>query len=457
MDKTETNVHINDIYTVDITDLGIHGEGIGRAGNLAIFVAGALPDETAEVKIKLLKKSYAVGQLISIKKKSPYRTEPACPVYKDCGGCQISHLTEEGQKEIKYRRVKNVVERIGEQSGETVRKISSGGAPFHYRNKMILPCGIVKGMPALGYYRQGSHDIVPIQNCLIQQEENNKLLRFAERFIKKHNISLYDEKQKKGSLRHIMGRVGDGGKMMALIVTAGAELPKEKEWIEAVKKEMPEVISFYHNVQPLPGNVILGKKMRHLWGEKTLTASLCGLRFEVSPYSFFQVNKEQAEILYETALEYAGLSGGETVIDAYCGTGTISLCLAKKAGKVIGIEIVKSAIEDAKKNAKLNGIENTEFHAADAGKLMPELYKKGLRPDIIVVDPVRAGCSEEVLNAAAGMDPKKIVYISCNPATFARDARILKTKGYEIKKVQPVDMFPQTMHIETVALIEKAE
>ena len=251
----------------------------------------------------------------------------------------------------------------------------------------------------------------------------------------------------------MIGRVGDDGKIMVVLVTASETLPEEKRWIEEIQKELPEVVSLWHNIQPKTGNTILGAKIRHLWGGETLTASLCGLRFEVSPYSFFQVHKEQAEILYEKALEYADLKGGETVIDAYCGTGTISLCLAKKAKWVIGIEIVKSAIEDAKKNAKKNHMENTEFYAADAGKLMPQLYRQGLVPDVIVMDPVRAGCSEEVLKAAAGMNPKRIVYVSCNPATFARDAKILKSEGYEIKEVQPVDMFPQTMHVETVALM----
>jgi len=314
-----------------------------------------------------------------------------------------------------------------------------------------------KGKAALGCDRQGSHDIIPVSSCAIQKEENNRLLRFARRFIEKYGISVYDEKTRKGSLRHVLGRVGDGGKMMAVLVTASEILPEEKRWIEEIKKELPEVVSLWHNIQSKLGNTILGAKIRHLWGRETLTASLCGLRFEVSPYSFFQVHKEQAEILYEKALAYADLKGGETVIDAYCGTGTISLCLAKKAKRVIGIEIVKPAIEDAKKNAKKNHMENTEFYAADAGKLMPQLYRKGLVPDVIVMDPVRAGCSEEVLKAAAGMNPKRIVYVSCNPATFARDAKILKSEGYEIKEIQPVDMFPQTMHVEAIVLLSKLD
>ena len=446
-------VRIHEAYTVAIRDLGVHGEGIGSVDGFTVFVPGALPRETVTAEITLLKKSYALGKLLSIEQESPFRMVPECPVYENCGGCQLSHLTYEGQLDMKYRRVKDVIERIAGESGDLVRPVLPAVHPFAYRNKMAVPAGLVRGEAALGCYRQGSHDIIPVSSCAIQKEENNRLLQFARWFIEKHGISVYDEKTRKGILRHVIGRVGDGGKIMVVLVTASETLPEEERWIEGIQKELPEAVSLWHNIQPKPGNTILGAKIRHLWGRETLTASLCGLQFEVSPYSFFQVHKEQAEILYEKALEYADLKGGETVIDAYCGTGTISLCLAKKAKRVIGIEIVKPAIEDAKKNAKKNHMENTEFYATDAGKLMPQLYRKGLVPDVIVMDPVRAGCSEEVLKAAAGMNPKRIVYVSCNPATFARDAKILRSEGYEIKKVQPVDMFPQTMHVETVALM----
>ena len=455
MRNEESAVRMNEIRRIEINDLGVHGEGIGRVDGFTVFVPGALPSEIVKAKITVVKKSYAKGKLLEIEKTSPYRTQPSCPVYENCGGCQISHLTYEGQLDVKYRRVRSVIERIAKEEGELVLPVLPAAHPFHYRNKMAVPAGMVNGVPALGYYKQGSHEVISVSTCEIQEEENNRLLQWAETFIQKHRISLYNEKTKKGSIRHIMGRVGNDGKVMAVIVTATEELPEEKEWIRDIQKELPFVSSLYHNIQPRPGNVILGKKIRLLWGRETLTASLGGLSFEVSPYSFFQVHKEQAEKLYETALAYANLTGKETVIDAYCGTGTISLCLAKKAKRVIGIEIVKPAVEDAIKNAKANHIENVEFYAADAGKLMPELYKNGLNPDVIVMDPVRAGCAENVLKAAAAMNPERIVYVSCNPATFARDAAILKQEGYRIRKVQPVDMFPQTMHVETVALLYK--
>lgn len=456
MSTKNTPLTLNATYTIEIRDLGVHGEGIGSAENFTVFVPGALPGETVKAKIILIKKSYASGKLISVEKPSPYRTLPQCPVYDSCGGCQISHLTYEGQLAAKERRVKDVMVRIGKASEDVVLPILGAPHEWNYRNKMAVPVGQVTGGPVLGYYRQGTHQIVPIQECLIQEEENNRLLRFAEDFMIRHGITGYNEKSGKGCVRHVMGRVGDNGEVMAVIVTATENLPKKDLWAEEIQKALPEVVSLYHDVQNKKRNVILGPEIHHIWGRKTLTASLCGIAFEVSPFSFFQVHKAQAEVLYQKALDAADLKGGETVIDAYCGTGTISLCLAKKARRVIGIEIVREAIEDAKKNAAFNHIENAEFHAADAGLLMPKLYEEGLRPDVIVMDPVRAGCSEDVLKAAAGMQPARIVYVSCNPATFARDAEILGRLGYyKLQSVQPVDMFPQTTHVETVCLLSK--
>lgn len=455
MTKKNIPVKLNETYEVPIRDLGIHGEGIGSVNDFTVFVPGALPGETVKATVQTAKKSYAQGRLISIEKASPDRTEPACPAYKSCGGCQISHLTYEGQLSIKERRVRDVMKRIGGYDEDIVLPILGASHPWNYRNKMAVPVSQVTSGPVAGYYRQGSHQIVPIDGCLIQEEENNRLLRFAEGFMVRHHLQGYNEKSGKGSIRHIMGRVGNNGEVMAVIITAAPKLPFSALWVKEMHELLPEVVSIYHNVQSKKGNTILGTEIHHLWGKEKLTASLMGLSFEVSPFSFFQVHKEQAEVLYQKALDFADLSGNETVIDAYCGTGTISLCLAKKAKRVIGIEIVEPAIEDAKKNAAFNGISHVEFYAADAGKLMPELYEKGERPDVIVMDPVRAGCSESVLKSAAAMEPKRIVYVSCNPATFARDAKILRDLGYEVKKVQPVDMFPQTMHVETVSLLEK--
>lgn len=457
MSKKNIPVKPNETYTLTIRDLGIHGEGIGAVDDFTVFIPGALPGETIQAMIVTAKKSYATGRLISIEIPSAHRTTPACPVYHACGGCQISHLTYEGQLAVKERRVKDVMVRIGGCEESLVRPSAGASRPWNYRNKMAVPVTQVTSGPVLGYYRQGSHQVIPIASCAIQEEENNRLLRFAQGFMTRHQLTGYNEKTGRGSVRHIMGRVGDHGEVMAVIVTATEKLPLADLWVSEMRKLLPEVVSIYHNIQSHKGNAILGKEIHHLWGKKALTSSLCGLAFEVSPFSFFQVHKPQAELLYEKALAYADLHGGETVIDAYCGTGTISLCLAQKAGRVIGIEIVKEAIEDAKKNAAFNHIENAEFYAADAGEFMPKLYQEGLRPDVIVMDPVRAGCSEAVLAATAGMQPSRIVYVSCNVATFARDAKILAGLGYTVKEVTPVDMFPQTMHVETVALLTRNE
>lgn len=445
-------VQQNETYTLTVTDLGIHGEGIGKYEGFTVFVPGALPGETVTARIALVKKAYAVGTLESISAPSEDRVMPACPVYADCGGCQISHLSYEGQLRAKRQRVISVVTRIGGYPAALVSPVLPAPHPFGYRNKTAAPVGQKDGRVILGCYRQGTHDIIPVTDCAIQQKENNELLAFAEDFMRRHHIAPYDEKTKRGSIRHIMGRVGADGRLMAVIVTAGVDLPQEAAWIEEMPRALPFLASLYHNIQTRPGNVILGPKIRHLRGEKALTAELCGLRFDVSAYSFFQVNKEQAERLYGIALEYAALTGKETVIDAYCGTGTISLCLARRAARVLGIEIVEPAILDARKNAEKNGIGNAEFMVGDAARLMPALYKKGLKPDVITLDPVRAGCDEKVLTAAAGMAPARIVYVSCNPATFARDAARLRDLGYELTKVQPVDMFPQTTHVEVVGL-----
>lgn len=450
-------VSLHEVHTVRVNDLGVHGEGIGRAEGFTVFVPGALPGETVRAKISLVKKSYAVGILEEVLETSPLRTVPACPVYDACGGCQISHLTYEGQLRVKWQRVAGVITKIGGYPSELVAPVLPAADPFGYRNKMAAPVGGSAGHAVIGYYRQGSHTIIPVDACAIQQDVNNRLLSFARDFMNRHGIRPYDEKTREGDIRHIMGRTGKNGKLMAVIVTAGKKLPFEKEWVEELQHAIPEAVSIYHNIQNRPGNVILGPKIRLLWGAPKLTAEICGLTFEVSPYSFFQVNKEQAEVLYDTALAFADLHGEETVIDAYCGTGTISLCLARKAKRVIGIEIVEPAILDARKNAKTNGITHAEFLVGDAGKLMPALYKKGLSPDVIVCDPVRAGCSEDVLTAAAGMAPRRIVYVSCNPATLARDIARLRPLGYTLKKVQPVDMFPQTMHVECVCLMSRTE
>lgn len=448
-------MELNSKYEVYIRDIGVHGEGIGDVDGFTVFVKGALPTEKVLAKITLLKKKYAVGTLISILEKSKERTIQTCIPNITCGACQISHLSYKGQLKFKESRVKAVISRIAKEDDKKVLPIISAIHTTGYRNKMSMPIGSHKGKVMLGYYKQGTHEIIPSTNCMIQNELNNKLAKFTESFINKYKLTAYDEKTHKGTFRHIVGRVGNENKLMAVIVTATKELPHKNEWIKELIEEIPNVVSIYHNVQDKKSNVILGKNIELLWGKPTLIASIGKLSFEVSPHSFFQVNKEQAEKLYEKTLEFANLSGNETVIDAYCGTGTISLYLAQKAKHVIGVEIVEAAIENAKENAKRNGIKNVEFHAKDVAEYLPKLAQKGQKIDVAVLDPVRAGCDEKVIDAIGKLNPKRIVYVSCNVATQARDIERLKEKGYHLKKIQGVDMFPHTTHVETVALLEK--
>lgn len=446
----------NEIHTLSIRDLGVHGEGIGVLAGLTLFVPGALPEEVVTLRIIEKKKKYAVGELIHIEKESPYRRETSCIPDVTCGACGLSHMSYEGQLKYKEKRVKSVITRIAKEDEGKVLSILPSPKQEGYRNKMAIPVGTKNGQIVLGYYKRGTHEIIPSTHCQIQNETNNHLAAFAEDFLRRHHLTAYDEKTGKGTFRHIVGRIGDDGTLMAILITATETLPEETAWIEEMRKQCPTLVSLYHNVQNKRNNVILGKDLRLLWGKETLSASMGDLHFDISPHAFFQVNKEQAENLYETALTYAGLTRKETVIDAYCGTGTISLYLAQKAKRVMGIEIVDAAIQNAKKNAKKNHIENVEFHTADVAHFLPRWYEKGNRADVIVLDPVRAGCDEKVIEAIGHMSPERIVYVSCNVATLARDIARLTPYGYSLQKVKPVDMFPHTPHVEAVALIEKS-
>ena len=319
---------------------------------------------------------------------------------------------------------------------------------------MQMPVGGTKGDILMGFYAMGSHDIVQGTNCPIQDEGNNSIAQACYQIAKELDVEPYDEHIGKGVLRHIIGRIGQSG-WMVILVTATDNLPHQEKWVKNLTERVPQVETIVHNVNGKRTNVILGPKNCILYGDGTITDHIKDLRFTLSPHSFFQVNPAQTTVLYEQALAYADLKGNETVIDAYCGTGTISLFLAHKAKHVIGIEIVEPAIINARENAHRNGYDNTEFIVADAAVEMPKLYKAGVRPDVIVFDPIRAGCKEEVLTSAASMEPKRIVYVSCNPATMARDIEILTHYGYELQEVQPVDMFPMTAHVEAVALMSK--
>ncbi len=448
---------------IKISGLGSSGEGVGKLDGLAVFVEGALPNEIVSVEIETVKKNYAVGKLLEVVEKSSERVKPFCPLYETCGGCQLQHMNYSAQLKWKRQQAVDAVERIGKLNDVEIFDTLGMENPLRYRNKMQFPVGKPSvpspqsQVPIIGCYARGSHKIIDTDSCLIQNAGNDKILAAVKKVAQKFNLQPYDEDTHRGFLRHVMGRVGCDGELMAVLVTATEKFSSAKNFVRALRNELPEVTSIQQNIQTFRNNVILGRDTKILYGKPTIHDKIGGLKFNISARSFFQVNTVQAEVLYKTALDFCELHGRETVIDAYCGTGTISLFLAKRARKVFGVEVVSSAINDAKKNARENNIRNAEFIVGDAVKILPKLFDAGIVADVVVVDPPRAGCDKKVLETFAAMRPEKIIYVSCNPATLARDLKILDELGYRTKKIQPVDMFPFTSHVESVAQVLRTE
>lgn len=455
--KKEIPVIEGSKYEINIRSLGSSAEGVGKIKGFTVFVPGALPGETVTVKIETIKKSYAMGSMQEIIQASADRVEPRCKLYEQCGGCQLQHLSYAAQLVLKRQQVIDALERIGGQKNLQVKPVIGVDNPWCYRNKMQFPVGKTRDGIAIGCFASKTHEIVDTKECYIQKSINNDIVNVMREAICKFRLSVYDEDRHTGLLRHVMGRVGKNGECMVVLVTSMPILKQARELVQYLRQKLPTLVSVQQNIQTYHNNVILGRETKLLWGKPVIKDNIGNLEFNISARSFFQVNTSQAEVLYGKALEYAKLTGNETVIDAYCGTGTITLFLAQKAGKVYGIEIVQPAIIDAKKNARDNYIKNAEFIVGDTAVIMPRLYKQGVRPDVIVVDPPRAGCELRVLQAVASMQPKRIVYVSCNPATLARDIAILSGKGYYAEKVQPVDMFPMTGHVECVCLMSRVE
>ena len=452
----EIPVRAGETCEFSVERLGSHAEGVARAEGFTVFVPGALPGERVCARVDVVKKTYASAVLTEILAPSSERTEPRCSVYAACGGCQLQHLSYEAQLREKRRQVEDAVRHIGGLDNVEICP-TIGGESWGYRNKMQFPIGRVGGKTVVGCFAQGSHEIVDTELCYIQHQTNNDLMNAMRDAVRKLGIPVYDEDRHTGLIRHIVGRVGMNGDAMAVVVTARRELPQARELVKFLRARVPRLVSVHQNIQTYRNNVILGRETKLLWGKPAIRDVIGPLAFQVSPRSFFQVNTSQAETLYKKALEYANLGGGETVIDAYCGTGTITLFLARKARKAYGIEVVPPAILDARKNARANHIRNAEFIVGDAADVMPRLYHEGVRPDVIVTDPPRAGCTPVVLETFVRMHPSRIVYVSCNPATLARDLAILDSLGYRADKIQPVDMFPMTSHIETVSLITRKD
>ena len=478
----------NDLFQLEITDMGVDGEGIGTYEGMTFFVKDALIGDVIMARALKLKKNYGYARPEEILIPSPHRVEPACPLHRRCGGCQIQALSYEKQLEFKEQKVRNNLIRIGGFAAEEVDTkmlpVVGMEQPYRYRNKAQFPVGTDKeGNVVVGFYAARTHSIIPVEDCLLGVEENQPILEQVKEWMKECKVPAYDETTGKGLLRHVLIRYGFTTKeIMVCLIINGDVLPKEQELVARLK-DLAGMTSISININKKNTNVILGDTTRCIWGQKDITdyihlrktgENLVGqseefaltdtaVAYRISPQSFYQVNPIQTEKLYSTALEYAGLTGEEYVWDLYCGIGTISLFLAQKAKQVYGVEIVPQAIEDAKNNAALNGIKNAKFFVGKAEEVLPEFYEsiRGgedeamLHPDVIVVDPPRKGCDEACLSTMLKMQPKRMVYVSCDSATLARDLRILCDGGYELTKVRAFDQFAHTMHVETVALLIK--
>ena len=449
----------NDIVTLEIVDCGTDGEGIGKADGFTVFVKDAVIGDTIVAKIMKAKKNYGYGRLMEILKPSPYRVEPVCLSARQCGGCQLQAVSYEEQKVFKEKKLRGHLERIGGFTEFPMEPLIGMDDPYHYRNKAQFPVGRNKeGRIVTGFYAGRTHAIIENRDCALGIPQNKDVLDRVIAHMEKYNIAPYDEATGKGLVRHIFVRYGFfTGELMVCLIINGQDLPHQRELVEKLC-EIPGMTSISLNMNKKRSNVILGDKVKTIWGEDYITDKIGDISYEISPLSFFQVNPKQTWKLYSKALEYADLHGEETVWDLYCGIGTISLFLAQKAKFVRGVEIVPAAIEDAKRNAQINHIENVEFFVGKAEEVLPREYEKnGVYADVIVVDPPRKGCDEMLLKTILKMQPKRVVYVSCDSATLARDLRFLCDNGYELKKVCGVDQFPQTVHVETVVLLSKGE
>ncbi|MDB2177076.1 23S rRNA (uracil(1939)-C(5))-methyltransferase RlmD [Blautia wexlerae] len=445
----------NDLVTLEIEDCGIDGEGIGKADGFTVFVKDAVIGDTVTAKIIKAKKNYGYGRLMEVLKPSPYRVEPKCEFARQCGGCQLQALSYDQQLVFKTNKVKGHLERIGGFTDIPMEPIIGMDELFHYRNKAQFPVGRNKeGKIVTGFYAGRTHNIIENRDCALGVAENKEVLDRVIAHMEKYGIEPYNEATGKGLVRHVLIRYGYFTKeVMVCLILNGNKIPKEEQLVKSLC-EIPGMTSITINVNKKRSNVILGEEICLLWGQEYITDRIGDISYQISPLSFYQVNPMQTQKLYAKALEYADLHGQETVWDLYCGIGTISLFLAQKAKFVRGVEIVPAAIENAKENAKLNGLENTEFFVGKAEEVLPREYKKnGVYADVIVVDPPRKGCDETLLETMIEMNPERIVYVSCDSATLARDLKYLCERGYELRKVCPVDQFGMTVHVETVVLL----
>ena len=446
----------NDDIRLEITTLTNQGSGLGRYNEEVVFVDSAVPGDVLDVHIIKVSKNYAIGKINKVIKPSADRIVSDCDVSTRCGGCAYRHMSYEAEKNEKKKYVGDILERIG---GVKVKpeEILTIEKPEMYRNKALIPVGLdEKGNVVTGFYSRKTHRIIDCDDCKLQMKEFSPIIKAVKRYILENPVSIYDEKTHKGLIRHIYLRRGrNTGDIMVCLVINGDNIPKKQRLIELLTETDSNIKSIVLNVNREKTNVVLGNRTITLWGEETIEDILCGLRFRISPLSFYQVNPEGTELLYKRAKDYADLRDGEVLLDMYCGAGTIGLSMADKAKQIVGVEIIPEAIENAKENAELNNIENTRFICDDASGAVKTLLSEGIKPDVVVLDPPRKGCSRDVIDAVSKMNPERIVYVSCDVSSLARDCAIFRELGYETVKVTAVDMFPRTIHVETVALLKR--
>ena len=439
----------NEVYETEITDYTAEGQGVAHIEGCAVFIPNAIAGETVRVRIEAAKKNWAAGKIVEILEKSPHRVNRECPVAKLCGGCDFWHMDYDEETRLKAERVKNNLNRMG---GEHLEKIEILAAPdcHSYRNKAQYPVAQKKGRAYAGFFKAGTHQVVENPRCLILPPETDRVKDAVMDYVNQYRVTVYDETTGKGLLRHIYVRRGVvSQQILVCLVVNGDKIPKPEELLKRLQK-IPGFATLVLSVNTKKGNAVLGDKFITLYGTGWIEDTLCGLNFRLSPRSFYQVNHHQAQRLYEAAISQAEITKNDLVLDLYCGVGTITLAMASAAGKVIGVEVIPQAVEDAKDNAKRNGIENAEFFCGDAGEAALELEKQGVRPDVIVVDPPRKGLNADTIEALDRMGPRRVVYVSCDPATMARDVALLKERGFTLKNALAADLFPRCAHVESV-------
>ena len=442
----------NHIYTARIEGYSSEGLGIARIDGQVVFVHGAVRGELCRILVMKVLKNAAFGKVTELLEPSPERREPDCPYYGRCGGCDFRHLSYREELWAKRQRVQDALTRLGGSDVE-VEEILGAADPLYYRNKSQYPVSAGK----VGFYRARTHDVVDIEHCLIQKPQADAAAAALRDYMRDFAVPSYDEKTGRGLLRHLYVRTNRRGESLVCVLANGERLPHEEEFVGRLRRAVPDCVGVVLGANTRRGNTILGERYRTLWGVDTLEDELCGLTFRLSVPSFYQVNRDQAEVLYRKAVEYAGLTGGELVVDLYCGAGTITQVMAGGAGRVIGAEIVPEAIKDARENARRNGIENVEFFCGDAAQLAADFAGRGLRPDVICVDPPRKGLAPGVIAAAAQMAPQRVVYVSCDPGTLGRDVKRFAEYGYRVQRAAACDLFPGTRHVETVCLLSKLQ